>query len=994
MLHDQRGEQEHVHARLGGRQHHDPVPRCRLELGRQRHGAVRPDRGDLQVPRARLPGRREPGSGGEHQPAGPTAHRHAPERPVGRHEEHADADRQVPRHLDVRRSGAGCARLLDCHAVQPVSIPPEQPTGADGWATLTFQRGSRLPGQQQAAADRHVRPGPEVRRERAGRHLDAAADVDPRQPQGLAAPVKGLCGRPGRAAPPTMQAWPTRSSSSLPGTRRRTSLRCSTSSPPACPTPTSSSSTTARPTGPPIAGRAARRAGALVRREPRAPRGDRSRLRLRARARLRLRRPRRRRRPAPGRGARRLLEIVRAGEADVAVGSRFVSGDGLPGSTATSPARARQFGTGAAAAGDEGGARAPLPRRDERDVRGRRAAMPILAEPYESGAPEVESLLRLQRGGLTVVEVPVDMRERASGESKLQGKRAVQLVRTVAGTLLLVRRVARPGLVAVSRPRLIAVCGYSDGTGEESARDLRSAPAPGGAGGARGRRRAPHRLGAGPQRRLGGRADGRGRGPRPAAGSSSTPPHGRRSRTCAAAASVAREVEASEVVLVTSGWHAGARRRCFAPRCEARARPSRLATTDERPSLRARLRELVCWPLVPFVAVAARAQLLAGRSGCSGCSGWRGGPCSTPTAVHRRMGPTRRPSRRCPAGRPRRDHALIQGRSRPVPSPAGRGCWFPPACVGRTAFCLPCCFVDFTGALPWLRRSLTPPLPVETCELLLPDTGVPRVARVLPRRVRPAARATGRPAMVVGMGRGRCSRRGGDDLTGRSEVTGATIAVADARASDLATTGRLTGARVLAPANVSGAAATRGTERGRDCVPTSWSTATTAPALNPSATAPQPTFATIGSAATLIAGPRASSWALAFQISGNGRTAYPRRNAERTLLRARKSNDPIADSDTPIAAATSPYGRPQNSWSTRASRCWAGSCSIDRLRARSSSPAISAASASGASERPFRPCSASGSRIRVRIRSRHSLRAIAASQTSARRGSLPASSDR
>jgi hypothetical protein len=71
-------------------------------------------------------------------------------------------------------------------------------------------------------------------------------------------------------------------------------------------------------------------------------------------------------------------------------------------------------------------------------------AMPILAEPYESGAPEVESLLRLQQGGLTVVEVPVDMRERASGGSKLQGKRAVQLVLTVAGTLLaygLVRRV-------------------------------------------------------------------------------------------------------------------------------------------------------------------------------------------------------------------------------------------------------------------------------------------------------------------------------------------------------------------------------------------------------------------------------------------------------------------------------------------------------------------------------------------------------------------------
>jgi hypothetical protein len=63
-------------------------------------------------------------------------------------------------------------------------------------------------------------------------------------------------------------------------------------------------------------------------------------------------------------------------------------------------------------------------------------------EPYDSGAPEVESLLRLREAGLTVVEVPVNMRERASGESKLRGKKAVQLVATVVGTLLRLRRVA------------------------------------------------------------------------------------------------------------------------------------------------------------------------------------------------------------------------------------------------------------------------------------------------------------------------------------------------------------------------------------------------------------------------------------------------------------------------------------------------------------------------------------------------------------------------
>jgi hypothetical protein len=63
-------------------------------------------------------------------------------------------------------------------------------------------------------------------------------------------------------------------------------------------------------------------------------------------------------------------------------------------------------------------------------------AMPVLARPYTSGAPEVEALLRLEEEGLRVQEVPVHMRERASGESKLHGKKALVLVLTVAGTLI------------------------------------------------------------------------------------------------------------------------------------------------------------------------------------------------------------------------------------------------------------------------------------------------------------------------------------------------------------------------------------------------------------------------------------------------------------------------------------------------------------------------------------------------------------------------------
>jgi glycosyltransferase involved in cell wall biosynthesis len=138
----------------------------------------------------------------------------------------------------------------------------------------------------------------------------------------------------------------------------------------------------------------------------------------------------------PASELRRLLELVRNGECDVAVGSRFVSGEGYP-AYRYRPSPARRLGTG-------------LLRRAMRIRLGRRfgdatsgmyaanaMALPLLAEPYTSGAPEVEGLIRLAEAGLAVEEVPVDMRERAGGESKLRGSKAVKLVLTVVGTLLL-----------------------------------------------------------------------------------------------------------------------------------------------------------------------------------------------------------------------------------------------------------------------------------------------------------------------------------------------------------------------------------------------------------------------------------------------------------------------------------------------------------------------------------------------------------------------------
>ena len=131
----------------------------------------------------------------------------------------------------------------------------------------------------------------------------------------------------------------------------------------------------------------------------------------------------------------RLLELVQADECDVAVGSRFASGDGYE-SYRYAPSRSRRFGTAVLRRGMRTALGRPFLDATSGMYAVNAAAMPLLAEPYESGAPEVESLLRLERAKLRVLEVPVHMRERASGESKLRGKRALQLVLTVVGTLL------------------------------------------------------------------------------------------------------------------------------------------------------------------------------------------------------------------------------------------------------------------------------------------------------------------------------------------------------------------------------------------------------------------------------------------------------------------------------------------------------------------------------------------------------------------------------
>ena len=136
----------------------------------------------------------------------------------------------------------------------------------------------------------------------------------------------------------------------------------------------------------------------------------------------------------------RLLERVRSGACDVAVGSRFVSGEGYA-PQRYQPSPARVVGTSLLRRGMRVALGRPFADATSGMYAVNAQAMPVLSEPYGTGAPEVEGLLRLRDAGLRVDEVPVDMRERASGESKLAGKKALLLVLTVIGTLVAYRRV-------------------------------------------------------------------------------------------------------------------------------------------------------------------------------------------------------------------------------------------------------------------------------------------------------------------------------------------------------------------------------------------------------------------------------------------------------------------------------------------------------------------------------------------------------------------------
>ena len=131
----------------------------------------------------------------------------------------------------------------------------------------------------------------------------------------------------------------------------------------------------------------------------------------------------------------RLLGMVRADRCDVAVGSRFVAGEGYE-PYRYRPAAARRLGTAVLRR-----AMAPVLGRPFGDATSglwavNANALPLLAKPFTTEAPEVEALIRVADAGLRLDEVPVNMAERAGGESKLRGSKALKVVLTVTGTLV------------------------------------------------------------------------------------------------------------------------------------------------------------------------------------------------------------------------------------------------------------------------------------------------------------------------------------------------------------------------------------------------------------------------------------------------------------------------------------------------------------------------------------------------------------------------------
>jgi glycosyltransferase involved in cell wall biosynthesis len=130
----------------------------------------------------------------------------------------------------------------------------------------------------------------------------------------------------------------------------------------------------------------------------------------------------------------RMLELVRADECDVAVGSRFLPGSGRDGERYR-PTPERVVGTSLLRLLMRLRLGQPISDGTSGMYAVNRRALELLADPYVCESPEVEALVRVTDAKLRLLEVPVHMRQREHGESSFRGRRAVELVVGIGLTL-------------------------------------------------------------------------------------------------------------------------------------------------------------------------------------------------------------------------------------------------------------------------------------------------------------------------------------------------------------------------------------------------------------------------------------------------------------------------------------------------------------------------------------------------------------------------------
>ena len=288
----------------------------------------------------------------------------------------------------------------------------------------------------------------------------------------------------------------------------------------------------------------------------------------------------------------RLLARVRSGVCDVAIGSRFASGDGFA-PYRYRPSGARRFGTAVLRRAMRLALRTPFLDATSGMYAANAEAVRVLARPYTSEAPEVQALLRLRAAGLRVDEVPVDMR--ASRE------RRVQVAREEGGHGRSHDRDDAAGILASAETplniRLVAVLGYSDRRTDaldaiclERLRHAETLAAPPDVVLLSGWRRHGR---AAPEAEL---MRAAWNGPDVTLLTDETARN--TMQNAASVAATARRIGATDVTVVTSSWHA------FRARSLVRAAlpnvPVRSSSPRGRAPLRLLARELVCLVVVPF----------------------------------------------------------------------------------------------------------------------------------------------------------------------------------------------------------------------------------------------------------------------------------------------------------------------------------------------------------------------------------------------------------